>query len=140
MKSPSLDDKYVLEFLMQGYSLNEFLSILESISGTLEMKNLNPHLKHYGYFNTTFFGILARVKSLLERMIFRAESLRRTMPQFTEIHLSLLEFEKNLDHTQSLISNRKMKEGKEKIRQIAHEYPEIYKRITDIVLNSVEND
>ena len=138
MKNPSLNDRYVLEFLMQSYSLNEFLSILESLCENLEMKYLNPNLKHYRYFNLMFFGVLERSRSLLAKMIFRAEALRRTMPQFSEIHVSLLEFDKNLTAAQVLITNNEMRKGKEKIIEVAHEYPVIFQRISDVILNSME--
>jgi len=138
VKNP-LDDRRVLEFLMQSYSLNELLSILESISNNLSMQNLNPHLKHFRYFNLTFFGILTRCRSLLEMMIFRAEVMRRNMPQFSRIHVNLLEFEKTLSTAHTLITNNNMKEGKEKIIEAAHDYSVILKDITDFLISSKEN-
>jgi len=139
VKNPSLEDRYILEFLMQSYSLNELLSILESICENLEMRYLNPNLKHFRYLNLTFFGVLARCRSLLEKMIFRAEVMRRNMPQFSRIHVSLLEFDKTLSCAHTLIMNNKMKKGKEKIIEAAHDYSRVLKDITDTLIDSREN-
>jgi len=115
------------------------LSILENICNNIDMQHLNPDRKYFGYFNLTFFGILARCRSLLEMMIFRAEVMRRKMPQFSRIHVSLLEFDKTLSCTHTLIMDNKMRKGKGKIIEAAHDYSVILKDITDFLINPGES-
>jgi len=133
-----LDDRYVLELLMQSYSLNELFGILESICENIDERYINPNLKNSRYFNITFFGVLARARSLLEKMLFRTEVLRRTMPEFSGIHESLLEYDKALSRAHALVSDNNMIEGRVRIIEAARMYPAILGEITGILIDAKE--
>lgn len=137
MKNPALDDDYILEFLMQSHSVNELLDILSNICNNLDLSHLNPDNRHYRYFSVTFFGLVARADSLLEKMLFRSEILRHKMPELNEVHLSLIEVSKKIKHANMLISNRQMRKGRETIMEVAHEYSIIFNRITAILTEKI---
>ena len=133
MKNPALDDDYILEFLMQSHSVNELLDILSSVCQNLDLSYLNPDNRHYRYFSVTFFGLIARADSLLEKMLFRSDALRHKMPELNEVHLSLIDVGKKIKHANNLIVNRQMRKGRETIIEVAHEYSIVFKKITEIL-------
>ena len=129
MKNPALDDDYILEFLMQSHSLNELLEILSSICQNLDLSYLNPDNRHYRYFSVTFFGLIAKAESLLEKMLFRSEMLRHKMPELNEIHRGLVEMNKKVAYANKLIVNRQIRKGKDTIMELAHEYSIIFNEV-----------
>lgn len=100
------------------------------------MRYLNPKLKYARHFNLSFFGVLARSRSLLEKMIFRAEVLRHSKPEVAVIYERLLKFDRKLMYAQKLVSENNLKKGREEIIEAAQEYSAIFKDITDIFLKS----
>jgi len=133
VKNSALDDDYILEFLMQSHSVNELLDILGSVCQNLDLSHLNPVNRHYRYFSITFFGLIARADSLLDKMLFRSDSLRHTMPELNEVHLNLIAASKKIKHANMLIVNRQMRRGRETIIEVAHEYSIVFNRITEIL-------
>ncbi len=131
MKSSKKEKEYFVEFLMKSSSLHDLLEILANICKNLELKYLNPRIKHFRYFQFTFFGLMVKAKGLLEMMSFRAEFLKKTNKDFEDVHLKLIRLKKNMDKTYNTIHNDNMEKGRNDIIKIANEYSNIYDLITD---------
>ena len=122
-------DEYLEIFLMQSYALNELLTILSGICQNLELSYLNPRIKHFKYFQFTFFGLMVKAKSLLDRMIFKMEFVKNNKSEYEELYKDLLKIKKNMETAYKLIYKNKMNEGKDKIMQIADDYKKIFETI-----------
>ena len=122
-------DEYLEIFLMQSYALNELLTILSGICQNLELSYLNPRIKHFKYFQFTFFGLMVKAKSLLDRMIFKMEFVKNNKSEYEELYKDLLKIKKNMETAYKLIYKNKMNEGKNKIMQVADEYEKIFETI-----------
>jgi len=138
VKNSALDDDYILEFLMQSHSLNELLDILGNICQNLDLTYLNTDHRHYRHFSLTVFGLIARAESLLSKMLLRSEILRHHLPQFNEVHLSLLEVDKKIGQAHKLIVDRRMRKGKDMIMEVAHEYSTVFLKIKEILISQGE--
>ena len=82
MKVTKQNKRYLLNFLMQSNSLQDLLGILANICENLDLTYLNPRIKHFRYFQFTFFGLIVKVKGLLDMMVFRAEFLKNNIYEF----------------------------------------------------------
>ena len=129
MRATKHDKEYVLNFLMQSNSLHDLLEILANICENLNLDYLNPQIKHFRYFQFTFFGLMVKAKGLLEMMTFKAEFLKNNVKEFNEIYSRLIKLEKNMSLAYSLINKNKMLEGKNKIVELNREYSETFEDI-----------
>jgi len=129
MKLAKQEKDYLLKFLLQSNSLNDLLDILKSICNILELDYLNPRIKHFKYFQFTFFGLIVRSRGILEMMLFRCEFLKRNHKEFEDIYSQLIGLKKNFDRAYRIIRSNKMNEGKESIIKLAEEYSTIFKII-----------
>jgi hypothetical protein len=129
MKQSKQNKEYLLNFLMKSNSLHDLLEILANVCENLDLDYLNPRIKHFKYFQFTFFGLMARAKSLLEIMIFRAEVLKKDFKEFDEIHSKLMRLRKNIELAYDSIHKNKMLEGKKKIIESNKEYSETFEKI-----------
>jgi len=132
MRATKQDKEYVLSFLMKSNSLHDLLEILANVCENLNLDYLNPKIKHFRYFQFTFFGLMARAKSLLEIMTFRAEFLKKNFKEFDEIHSKLIRLRKNIELAYDSICKNKMLEGKKKIIESNKEYSETFDNILKI--------
>ena len=130
-------DKFTLEFFMTSRSLNDLLNILQNICENIGLENLNPRLKHFRYFQFTFFGLMLRINSLLEQMIFRLDVLKDN-EDFREIYPKILSFKGRIIECDSLVRGKKMKRAAEDISLAAAEYSKIFSDIEKI-LDKYEN-
>ena len=130
-------DKFTLEFFMTSRSLNDLLNILQNICENIGLENLNPRLKHFRYFQFTFFGLMLRINSLLEQMIFRLDVLKDN-EDFREIYPKILSFKGRIIECDSLVRGKKMKRAAEDISLAATEYSKIFSDIEKI-LDKYEN-
>jgi len=126
MKLSKQNKEYLLDFLMKSNSLNDLLSILKNICENLDLSYLNPRIKHFKYFQFTFFGLMVRAKGLLDIMIFRAESLKNNFNEFSETYSRLIKFRKTMELAYTLVNKKKMLEGKNKIIELNEEYSGIF--------------
>ena len=129
MKLSKQNKEYLLNFLMQSNSLHDLLGILANICENLDLAYLNPRIKHFKYFQFTFFGLMVKAKGLLEIMIFRAEFLKNNFDEFGEIYFKLINLKKNVGYAYDLVHKNKMLEGKKKIIESNKEYSEIFDNI-----------
>jgi hypothetical protein len=129
MKVTKQNKEYLLNFLMQSNSLHDLLGILADICENLNLDYLNPRIKHFRYFQFTFFGLMVKAKGLLDIMIFRAESLKNNFNEFNETYSKLMKLKKNIGLAYDLVHKNKMLEGKNKIIELNKEYPEIFENI-----------
>jgi len=125
------NQEYIMNFLMQSSSLKDLLGILKSISENLDLNYLNPKIKHFKYFQFTFFGLMVKATSLLEMMIYRAEFLKKEKPELEYTYQELLLIKKKLDRAFALIKKNKMVEGKKQIIIAAKEYQQTFERIIE---------
>ena len=130
MNSKKQYKRYLLDFLMNSSSLNDLLSILANICENLDLDYLNPRIKHFKYFQFTFFGLMIKVRGLLEMMMFRAEFLKNNINEFNEIHFKLMRLKKNIELAYNFINKNKMLEGKNKLIEINKEYSGVFETIT----------
>ena len=114
--------EYILKFLMDGNSLHDLLGILANVSENLDLDYLNPRLKHFRYFQFTFFGLMVKAKGLLEMMVYREEFLKNNDSEFDETYRRLLKLKKTMERAYNLINKNKMVEGKNKIIELNKEY------------------
>ena len=114
--------EYILKFLMDGNSLHDLLGILANVSENLDLDYLNPRLKHFRYFQFTFFGLMVKAKGLLEMMVYREEFLKNNDSEFDETYRRLLKLKKTMERAYNLINENKMVEGKNKIIELNKEY------------------
>ena len=126
MRFTKHDKKYLLNFLMQSNSLHDLLEILANICENLNLNYLNPRIKHFKYFQFTFFGLMVRAKGLLDMMTFRAEFLKNNLDEFNKIYLSLIKLKKKNDLAYNLVNKKKMFEGKNEIIKLNKEYSETF--------------
>ena len=56
--------EYLLNFILQCNSLKDLLDILQNICNNLDLDYLNPQIKHFRYFQFTFFGLMAKAAGL----------------------------------------------------------------------------
>jgi len=126
-------DRNIVDFLMQSNSLHELLSILEIICQNLDLSYLNPKLKHFKQFQFTFFGLMLRIKSLIEFMLFKLEPIKENHPEYGEIYFRLIELKRKINEADRLINKKKMKEGTSKIIAISKEYSFIFDSIKSLV-------
>jgi hypothetical protein len=125
-------DSNQLDFLMKSNSLHDMLGILASICENLELKYLNPRLRHFKYFQFTFFGLMVKAKGLLDIMVLKAEFLKESLYEFEETYAKLILLRKNLGPAYNLISKRKMLEGRDKIIELNEEYSPIFKTLVKV--------
>lgn len=130
-------EEYLEIFLMQGYALNELLAILKGICQNLDLSYLNPKIKHFKYFQFTFFGLMVKAKSLLDMMIFKMEFVRNHQTEYEKLYRELLKLKKSMETAYQLIYKNKMNEGKTKIMHIADEYAQIFEIITKSIIREV---
>lgn len=121
-----------MNFLMQSSSLKDLLGILKNISENLDLDYLNPRIKHFKYFQFTFFGLMVKVTSLLEMIIYRAEFLKKEKPELEYTYQELLLIKKKIERAFALIKKNKMVEGKKQIIIAAKEYQLTFDRIIEI--------
>ena len=133
MRKQKYVDKYLLNFFMQCNSLKDLLEILGNVCSILELKYLNKRTKHFQYFQYTFFGLMERVKTVLQYMLFKAESLKETYPEVNEIYPNLLNLRRGVDEAGNLIKKKEMKRGQEKIIEVSQEYAKIFCKINKLI-------
>jgi hypothetical protein len=126
------NQEYIMNFLMQSSSLKDLLGILKNISENLDLDYLNPRIKHFKYFQFTFFGLMVKVTSLLEMIIYRAEFLKKEKPELEYTYQELLLIKKKIERAFALIKKNKMVEGKKQIIIAAKEYQLTFDRIIEI--------
>jgi len=129
MTSSKGAEEYRLDFLMKSSSLKELLGILSNICVNLDLTYLNPQLKHFRYFQFTFFGLLVKVRSLFERLLFRSAYLGEADERFAALHHQLCALKSLVDESYELVRKRKMKEGAERIEALSREYERLYRTI-----------
>jgi len=129
MRALKQNKKHLLDFLMKSNSLNDLLDILSNICENLNLDYLNPRIKHFRYFQFTFFGLVVKAKSLLEIMVYRAEFLKNQLNEFDGIYLKLTRLKKSIELTYNLVNKNKMLEGKAKIIELNKEYSELFREI-----------
>lgn len=132
MRKKTKSDEYLEIFRMQSYALNELLAILKGICQNLDLSYMNPKIKHFKYFQFTFFGLMVKAKSLLDMMIFKIEFVKSNVAEYEDLYKNLLKLKKNMEAAYNFIYKNKMKEGKNKIIQVAEEYAEIFKITTKL--------
>ena len=137
MRATKQDKEYLLDFLMKSNSLHDLLGILASICENLNLGYLNPRIKHFRYFQFTFFGLMVKAKSLLDMVIFKAEFLKNSINEFNEIYSRLKDIERTMKRAYNLIYNKKMNEGKIKIIELNKEYSKTFKDILKISNNII---
>jgi len=126
-------DKGLLKFFMHSNSLNDLLEILNNICGQLDLNYLNPRLRHFKYFQFTFFGLMLRARGLLEIMLFRLEPIENNFSEFKKIRAELLNLRKNVQIADNFIKEKKMREGRNKIIEIAEKYSRIFEDINRLL-------
>ena len=126
MKPSNQNKQYLLDFLMKSNSLHDLLGILSNICENLDLDYLNPEIKHFRYFQFTFFGLMVKAKGILEIMDFRAEFLKNDFYEFNEIYPKLVKLKKNMELAYNLINKKKMVKGKNKIIELNKEYSETF--------------
>jgi len=126
MRKSNQSKDYVLDFLMKSNSLHDLLGILSNICENLDLSYLNPRIKHFRYFQFTFFGLMVKAKGLLEMMVFRTEFLKNNLDEFNEIYSRLIKLKKNMELAYNLVNKNKMLEGKNKIIELNREYSEVF--------------
>jgi len=129
MKPSKQNRQYLLDFLIKSNSLYDLLGILASICENLDLAYLNPRIKHFRYFQLTFFGLMVKAKGLLEMMAFRAEFLKNSHGGFAEIYEGLIRLKTNMDSAYCLVNKNKMLEGKNRIIALNKEYAELFESI-----------
>ncbi|MEM4336417.1 MAG: hypothetical protein QXG86_00225 [Candidatus Woesearchaeota archaeon] len=132
MKITKRDKEYILEFLMQGNSLYDSLEILANICENLNLTYLNPRIKHFRYFQFTFFGFIVKVNGIIDRMIFRADFLKNNIPEFGEVYSTLKKLKNNMEMTYKSISEKEMVKGKNQIIELYNDYSKIFAGIIKI--------
>ncbi|MEM3374460.1 MAG: hypothetical protein QXE31_04530 [Candidatus Woesearchaeota archaeon] len=125
-----LEREYLLDFLMKSNSLKELLEILSNICKNLDLSYLNPKLKHFRYFQFTFFGLMAKSKTLIELMIYRADFLKNKIDEFNEIYFELIKLKDEIENAFALIKKNKMIEGKNKIVELNKKYSLLFENIS----------
>lgn len=126
-------DKGLLKFFMHSNSLNDLLEILNNICGQLDLNYLNPRLRHFKYFQFTFFGLMLRARGLLEIMLFRLEPIENNFSEFKKIRVELLNLRKNVQIADNFIKEKKMREGRDKVIEVAEEYSKIFEDINKLL-------
>jgi len=133
MRASGINKDYILDFLMKSSSLKDLLGILSNICENLNLDYLNPRIKHFRYFQFTFFGLLVKAKSLLEMMSFRAEFLKNNISGFEKMYYKLVKLKKSMGQAYSLVHESKMQEGKNKIIEVNKEYSAISEDIKEML-------
>lgn len=133
MSALKQNKEYLLDFLMKSNSLHDLLGILSNICENLDLNYVNPRIKHFKYFQFTFFGLMVKAKGLLEMIVFRTEFLKNTLDECNEIYLRLIKLKKNIELAYALVNTNKMLEGKNKIIELNREYSEVFENIHAIV-------
>jgi len=126
-------NSHVLDFLMKSNSLHDLLGILANICENLDLSYLNPRIKHFRYFQFTFFGLMVKARSLLDMMAFNSEFLRNNLSEFNEIYSRLNRLKKNMGLAYNLVNKNKMLEGKNKIIELNKEYSEVFGMIQKLI-------
>lgn len=137
MKALKQNKEYLLDFLMKSNSLYDLLEILSNICNNLNLTYLNPKIKHFRYFQFTFFGLMVKTKGLLDMMVFKAEFLKNNIDEFDEIYLRLIKLKKNIGFAYDLVNKNKMVEGKNKIVDLNIEYSEVFENINRILKKKI---
>lgn len=122
---------------MQSNSLHDLLGILANICENLDLTYLNQRIKHFRYFQFTFFGLIVKVKGLLDIMVFRAEFLKNNIYEFDEIFFKLRKLKKNMEIAYKSISEKEMAKGKNNIIELNKEYSKIFEDILEICLKLI---
>ena len=130
MKATEQDKEYALKILMQGSSLHDLLGILQNICEKLTLTNLNPKTKQFKNFQFTFFGLMARSKSILEMMVYRTEFLKQSAPEFGQIHSDLVKLQRQTQKAYGFIHSHKMSEGRKQIIECSKQYQHVFEEIT----------
>jgi hypothetical protein len=129
MKLKKHHKEQILDLLMKSNSLHDLLGILENICKNLDLNYLNPRIKHFRYFQFTFFGLMVKAKGLLEMMEYRAEFLGKNSIEFNEIHFELLKLKKEMESAYTSVKNKNMTEGKNKIIELHKKYLRTFEMI-----------
>jgi len=129
MKVAKHNKEYLLNFLMESNSLHDLLGILANVCENLDLDYLNPRIKHFRYFQFTFFGLMIKIKVLLEMMLYKTEFLAKNVPEFEQIHANLSTFQTRMHKAYALIHTNKMVEGKKEIIERSKEYQKIFENI-----------
>jgi hypothetical protein len=137
MNATKQNKRYLLNFLMQSNSLHDLLGILANICENLDLTYLNQRIKHFRYFQFTFFGLIVKVKGLLDIMVFRAEFLKNNIYEFDEIFFKLRKLKKNMEIAYKSISEKEMAKGKNNIIELNKEYSKIFEDILEICLKLI---
>ncbi|MBN1275264.1 hypothetical protein JXA12_03150 [Candidatus Woesearchaeota archaeon] len=69
---------------------------------------------------------MVKANSLLELMVFRAEFLKESMPEFENTHNKLITLQKRMQKAYSFIHSNNMIEGKAQIIECSKEYQNIF--------------
>lgn len=132
MITPKQNNEYLLDFTIESNSLQDLLEILANICENLDLSYLNPRIKHFKYFQFTFFGLMVKAKGLLERMIFKAEFLKGSIPEFKIIFDKLVRLQRRIKKAYESIYSNKMIKGKVEIIACFREYQLIFENIQKI--------
>ena len=137
MKPSKQNKQYLLDFLMKSNSLKDLFGILSNICENLDLSYLNPRIKHFRYFQFTFFGLMVKAKGLLEMMVFRAEFLKNTFSEFEPIYSELMKLKKNIELAYNSVNKNKMLEGRNKIIELNEGYSAVFEEMAKILVKMV---
>jgi len=131
MKALRQNKEYLLDFLMKSNSLHDLVGILANICENLDLSYLNPKIKHFRYFQFTFFGLMVKAKGLLEMMVFKAEFLKNNLSEFELIYSKLMKLKKNIELAYNFVNKNKMLEARNKLIELNKEYSEMFEDINN---------
>jgi len=131
MKALRQNKEYLLDFLMKSNSLHDLVGILANICENLDLSYLNPKIKHFRYFQFTFFGLMVKAKGLLEMMVFKAEFLKNNFSEFELIYSKLMKLKKNIELAYNFVNKNKMLEARNKLIELNKEYSEMFEDINN---------
>ncbi|MBN1544002.1 hypothetical protein JW898_00910 [Candidatus Woesearchaeota archaeon] len=127
------EKNYLTSILLLGNSLHELLGILKGICENLDLDYLDPRIKHFKYFQFTFFGLMVKATSLSKRMLLKAEYLEQNHAEFSEICNRIKEIDLSLKKAFELIKKNKMIEGKNRIVKTANQYEQTFEKIEQLI-------
>lgn len=114
---------------MEADSLHNLLNILGNICSNLDLNFLRTKTKSFEHFRFTFFGLLLKVQSLINSILFRLEPLEEKNPKISWIKNELLNVNIYFNEANNLVKSKKMKEAQEKIIFVSNEYEKLFKKI-----------
>ena len=124
-------DFYTLKLFMEADSLHNLLNILGNICSNLDLNFLRTKTKSFEHFRFTFFGLLLKVQSLINSILFRLEPLEEKNSKISWIKNELLEINIYFNEANRMVKLKKMKEAQDKILFISNEYEKLFKKILD---------